>query len=153
MRIPFQNFFYDIGIFYTTSINFNLFDIKPIYKYGNSPTNDVNINMFKNIETSIFCSNFLDLKMENDRPSRYLEIKSEYQNDIICDLTESITMTSNNMMKVYMFTLYKYENDFLYLLIERKNVSKTTDMKVISTLSGIQINSSIALNYLNSLKR
>ena len=36
--------------------------------------------MFKNIEASDFCMNYLDMKIEDDRPSRYLEIKSR-END------------------------------------------------------------------------
>jgi len=152
MRLPFQNYFYDIGIFYTTSINFNLFDIRPVYKHGNNPSNDSKINMYKNVEASEFCMNFLDLKIENGRPSRYISVKDEYQSEIYCNFTETIMMNNNNNLKVNLFSLIKYDNDFLYLLVERKNISKISNEKIISTLSGIQITTNLVSDYLESLK-
>jgi len=153
MRLPFQNYFYDIGIFYTTSINFNLFDIRPIYKHGSNPSSEAKINMFKNIEASDFCTDFLEMKIENDRPSRFIAVKDNFQADIYCDFIETIMMSNNNNMKIYLFSLTKYDNDFLYILVERKNISKVSEDKVISTLSGIQITTSTVNNYLNELKK
>ena len=152
MRLPFQNYFYDIGIFYTTSINFNLFDIRPIYKHGSNPSNDSKINMFKNIEASDFCMDFLDMKIENDRPSRFIAVKDEYQSEIYCNFVETVMMSNNNHMKIHLFSMTKYDEDFLYILVERKNISKVNEEKIISTLSGIQITTSKVGFYLNELK-
>jgi len=152
MRLPFQNYFYDIGIFYTTIINFNLFDVKPVYKHGNNPSDDVKINMFKNIEASEFCMNFLDMKIENERPSKFITIKDKYQSDIYSNLTETIIMNNNNIMKIYLFSLAAYEDDFLYVMVERKNITKAKEDKIISTLSGIQIMTSDVNEYLYNLK-
>jgi len=151
MRLPFQNFFYDIGIFYTTSINFNLFDIRPVYKHGSNPSNDAKINMFKNIEASYFCMKFLDMKIEDNRPSRFISVKDEFQSKIYCNFIETIMMNNNNTMKIYLLSLTDYDEDFVYVLVERKNVSKVNEEKIISTLSGIQITTSIVDNYLKNL--
>jgi hypothetical protein len=150
MRIPFQNYFYDIGIFYTTYINFNLFDVKPIYKHGSSPSDDVNINMYKNIEASDFCMNYLSTKLENNRPSKYIGIKEEYQNDIVCDFVETIQMSSTNILRVYMFTLNEYTDTYRYILVERKNIPKIEE-HTINTLSAVQIATSDVLNYLKKI--
>jgi len=152
MRLPFQNYFFDIGIFYTTIINFNLFDIKPVYKHGNTPLDDVKINMYKNIEASDFCMNFLNMKIENERPSKFIEIKDKYQSDIYSNLTETIIMNNNNIMKIYLFSLAAYEDEFLYIMVERKNIAKTKEDKIVNTLSGIQIMTSSVNSYLCNLK-
>jgi len=151
LRIPFKNYFYDIGIFYTTKINFNLFDIKPILKYNiQSAPNDVKINMFKNIEMSIFCSECLDLGEENNRISYFKCIKEEWRDIITLDNVEHVNMGIDNEMTIFMFVMNQYSDSFRFILTERKNITKVSNEHIIRTLSGIQISTTKPIELMNA---
>jgi len=155
LRLPFRDYFYDISVFYHTDINFNLFDINPIMKYNsNKDLKAVNINMFKNIESSDFCINCLDLKTINNRLSKYENIKDEWKNDITCVGKERVNISSDNYLKVITFRIKSYNNikdDFIFLLVERKNyLKKYKDDRITTTLSGIQIATNSPIDYIKS---
>ena len=141
LRLPFQKYFYDISVFYTTKINFNLFDIKPIMKYNTFDiSNNVKINMFKNIEMSEFCMNCLNLEYdENTRPLKYVDIVDNWKSSITCESVDNIIMSDDNYIKIYLFKIKDFDKDFLFLLIERRNYFKENNNQILTTLSGVQI--------------
>jgi len=143
LRLPFQDYFYDIGVFYSTYINFNLFDIKTVLKYNrNVVPSNVKINMYKNIEASIFCTNCLDLTIENNRLSYYEGIHKNWKDKIKCINTEYIDMGIDNYIRINIFNMCEFEKNFLFLLVERKNKTKIHGKQLATTLSGIQISTS-----------
>lgn len=139
MRVPYKNFFYDVGVFFTTKTNFSLFEIKPILKFGvDQVPNDVKIKMFKNVEMSNFCMNYLNLE-SNDlddihHPIHFESIKDKWVNTVICSSSEYIDLGKINYLKIYVFDILK--DDFKFIMTERCCDSKGI---VIKNLSGVQI--------------
>jgi len=153
LRLPFKDFFYDIGVFFNTDINFNLFDVKTVLKYNSDKEfTGVHINMYKNIETSPFCKKCLNLSLVDNRLSKFKGIKEEWDNDIYCAFKEKISLNANNYLKIYIFKIKSYcsnKDDFLFLLIERKNyLKKYKSDKIVTTLSGLQISTPDPFNYI-----
>jgi len=153
LRLPFKDFFYDVGIFFHTDINFNLFDINAVLKYNSDQEFTGNqINMYKNIEMSDFCKNCLDLHLVDNRPAKFNNILDEWKDDVYLETKEKIFINANNFMKIFIFKLKNYDNkkdDFLFLLVERKNfLKKYRSDKIITTLSGLQIATQPAIEYI-----
>ena len=157
LRIPFQNGFYDIGIFFDKNSNFLLFSIDPINQINSSGNK---VNMFKNLESSRFCETFIKLhnfrKNTLDIVNQFHEIKPEYFNDVSFILNESIQLSKvmindkplYDCLNIYGFTLNSYHDEFIFLITERQNIAKNLGRKIVRT-SGLQICTSPAIQMLN----
>lgn len=159
LRIPFLNGFYDVGIYLNKKSTFLLFSVDPAAgNMGNSE--GVQINMFKNIESSKFCETFLELhnyrKNTLDILNQFKCVKPEYFHEISFVLNESINLskieiedkTLFDCLNIYGFTLNSYQNEFIFLITERQNIVKKIGRKIVRT-SGIQIATTQAVRMLN----
>jgi len=155
-RFPFHDYYYDIGIFYHTDVNFNLFDVKPIYTYNSKNIASTNINMFKNIESSDFCMKCLLLKNIDNRLCEFIKIDPYISSDLIINSNEQIILSESNYIKIISFKFEQFDknDDFLFILVERKNFLKKykTD-KIITTLSGLQISTSKPIEFIKKLNK
>lgn len=152
MRLPFKDFFYDVGVFYNTQMNFNLFDIQAVLKYNSDKEfTGITINMYKNIEISDFCHNCLNLGYIDNRLSKFNGIKEEWLDDVYCKNEEKVKISANNYLRIFNFKIKNYNNnvnDFIYLLVERKNyLKKYRSDKIVTTLSGLQISTPASIEY------
>ena len=150
LRIPILNGFYNIGIFYNSKSTFLLFSIDSDFSLSKEMKHNTKIAMFKNIESSLFCSTFLDLhNYKNntlDITNQFKNIKGEYSNDIVFILNENITLSKTifqesifyDQLLIYGFTLASNQTEFAFILAERQNINTKLKKKTVRT-SGIQI--------------
>ncbi len=94
VRIPFLDGFYNIGIFFDKRSTFLLFSVNPDFTTGEFKQNVV--NMYKNLEASIFCETFLELhnyrKHTLDISNQFEKIKPEYSGDLSFVFNETLTL-------------------------------------------------------------
>ena len=158
MRMPFLDGFFNIGVFFHKNSNFLLFRVDQNFRASKSK-HGIKINMFKNLETSIFCETFLDLHdYRSDRLdicSQFNKVKDDYYNEIIFLCNESITLSKHTLNEksiystvlLYGITMAAYENEFLFLIAERQHIIVKLKKKIVRT-TGIQISTSQSLNAL-----
>lgn len=150
LRIPILNGFYNIGIFYNSKSTFLLFSIDSDFSASKEMKHNTKIAMFKNIESSLFCSTFLDLhNYKNstlDITNQFKDIKGEYSDDIVFILNENIILSKTifqesvfyDQLLIYGFTLASNQTEFAFILAERQNINTKLKKKTVRT-SGLQI--------------
>lgn len=143
MRIPFNNGFYNITVFFDKSSTFALYGIDS--DFGESEKVPGNIVMFKNIEAAKFCDVFLKLhnfkKETLDIVNQYDAIKPEYTGDIMMVLNETQTLSKITVqgkdlydtMNLYGFTILPYVEEFFFLISERHSIMRRLGKKVVRT--------------------
>lgn len=170
IRIPFLDGFYDIGLFYNTKSSFLLFSVDSDFSQSKNKEikHSIKINMYKNIESSIFCETFLDLHNYKsgslDIINQFEKIKDDYTLDVNFLFNETIRLSKiyidktpiYDSLNLYCFTLSAYMNEFLFLIAERQNIISKLEKKVVRS-SGIQIATSSSLDlieeFYNDAKR
>lgn len=160
LRLPFLDGHYNIGIFHNKKSTFVLFRIDPDFTRTSNQKHGIKINMFKNLESSKFCESFINLhnyrKNTLDIVNQFDNIKPEYFQEISFLLNETITLSKTEIndktlfdtLTVYGFTLNRFMNEFIFLLVERQNIVSQLNKKMVRT-SGIQISTSSSLDLLN----
>lgn len=158
LRLPFLNGYYNIEVFLNKKSTFLLFGVDSDTKYDSQA---MQINMFKNLESSKFCETFIDL--HNYRSStldilnQYKAISSDYFHEVSFLLNETINLSKVEIdenksvfdcLNIYGFTMNNYYNEFIFLITERHNIIKKLNKKIVRT-SGIQIASNQSLKFLN----
>jgi len=150
IRLPILNGFYNIGIFYNTKSTFLLFSVESDFSASREIKHNTKIAMFKNIESSLFCSTFLDLhnyrNSSLDIVNQFKNIKGEYSNDIVFTSNENIILSKTifqesifyDQLLIYGFTIASNQSDFIFILAERQNINSKLKKKTVRT-SGIQI--------------
>ena len=163
MRLPFLNGYYDIGTFYNKKSPFLLFRVDPSFE-TNPSMHGIKINMFKNLESSIFVETFLNLhnysKSTLDIINQFKDIKADYYYDISFILNETIKFTKIEIgdrvlfdtLSLYGFTLTSYDSEFIFIIAERQNIIKKLEKKIVRT-TGIQIATSRALSLLDEFHK
>lgn len=159
LRLPFMNGYYNVEVFLNKKSTFLLFGVD-----GDSKKDDnqaMQINMFKNLESSKFCETFLEL--HNYRSStldilnQYKAIRSDYFHEVSFLLNETINLSKVDIdenktvfdcLNIYGFTMNNYYNEYIFLITERHNIVKKLNKKMVRT-SGIQIASNQSLKFLN----
>lgn len=159
MRISVLDGYYDIGLYLDKKSTFLLFRVDPDFSHSSFQRN-VKINMFKNLEQSIFCETFIDLhnyrKSTLDISNQYKKIKDEYTHDISMIFNESIVFSKVMLhdkdvfdtLNIYGFAINSYVDEFVFIIAERHNILKRLGKKIVRT-SGLQISTSPALELLN----
>ena len=162
LRIKFLNGFYDIGLFFNTKSTILLFSVEQGVRVSEERGNK--INMFKNLISSKFCETFIDLhnfrKNTLDIMNQFKSIKAEYQHEISFIFNETLTLSKVELydrdlydsLNIYGFTLNSFNNEFVFILTERQNISTTLGKKIVRT-SGLQIATSQALNTLDEFHK
>lgn len=155
IRIPFLDGFYNVGIYFDKRSTFLLFSVEPDFSRSSSVKN-IKVNMFKNLESSIFCETFIDLhnfrKSTLDISNQFDKIKSEYSGDLSFIFNETLTLAKvelhdkpvYDLLNIYGFTINSYLNEFIFILTERHNIVKRLGKKIVRT-SGLQIATTPAL--------
>lgn len=166
LRFPFLDGFYDVGIFFSNKSPFLLFSILGDFSTSKSKelSKSTKINMFKNIETSEFCTAFLELhnyRSNNlDIVNQFKDIKVEHTDDVIFIANENIILSKHNLQDnviydqviIYGLSIPAYQNEFVYVLAERQNIVPRLKRKIVRT-SAIQIATSSALTAINEYQR
>jgi len=159
IRIPFLDGFYNIGVYFDKRSTFLLFSVKPDFS-NSSFIKNIKVNMFKNLESSIFCETFIDLhnfrKSTLDISNQFERIKVEYSGDLSFIFNETITLAKvelhdkpvYDLLNIYGFTINSYLNEFVFILTERHNIVKRLGKKIVRT-SGLQIATTPALTTLD----
>jgi len=160
LRVPFLNGFYDIGIYFNKKSTFLLFSVEA-GNGRNDRSEGIQINMFKNLESSKFCETFLELhnfrKNTLDILNQFKCIRPEYYHEVSFVMNETLNLakfevdedrTLFDCLNIYGFTLNSYQNEFIFLITERQNIVKKLNRKIVRT-SGIQIGTTQAINMLN----
>ncbi len=158
LRLPFMNGFYNVEIFLNKKSTFLLFGVESDSKVD---TQAMQVNMFKNLESSKFCETFIDLhnyrKSTLDIVNQYKGIKSDYFHEVSFILNETINLSKVDIdedksvfdcLNLYGFTLNHFYNEFIFIITERHNIIKKLGKKIVRT-SGIQIASNQSLKMLN----
>lgn len=162
LRLPFLDGFYDVGLFYNSKSSFLLFSVDSDFTQSKSKnlTHSIQVNMFKNVESSKFCETFLNLhnykSKSLDIMNQFKEIKPEYTLDVNFLFNETLTMskiivensTFYDTLNLFCFTLSSYSNEFLFLIAERQNIISKLQKKVVRS-SAIQISTSSSLDLIN----
>jgi len=159
IRIPFLDGFYNIGVYFDKRSTFLLFSVKPDFS-NSSFVKNIKVNMFKNLESSIFCETFIDLhnfrKSTLDISNQFERIKAEYSGDLSFIFNETLTLAKvelhdkpvYDLLNIYGFTINSYLNEFIFILTERHNIVKRLGKKIVRT-SGLQIATTPALSTLD----
>lgn len=160
LRLPFQNGFYNIQLFFNNKSSFLLFGVDSDFAQSKELKHSNKINMFKNIESSKFCETFLDLhnyRSKNlDIINQFKEIKPNYTTDINFLFNETIILSKINIgdntffdnLILYCFTITSLSNEFLFLIAERQNIISKLSKKVVRS-SAIQIATKPALDLID----
>jgi len=158
IRTKFLNGFYDISLFFNTKSTFLLFSLDQGVRV--SDEKPIKINMFKNLISSKFCETFIELhnfrKNTLDILNQFSKIKPEYEHEISFVFNETLTLskvevhdrTFYDCLNIYGFTMNSYINEFIFILTERQNISKSLGKKIVRT-SGLQIATSQSLAMLD----
>lgn len=121
---------------------------------------DIRVNMFRNLETSMFCNVFC--KFENvssdryDFRSKFSEFNENYSENVITFLKEYYDFqhhptksTSKNYMNVYGWKVHGIEDDLAFYFIQRKCYHPINKVDIIRT-AGLQISTPAGLSGLNN---
>ena len=159
MRVSILDGYYDITLFLDKKSTFLLFRVDPDFSHSSFQRN-VKINMFKNLEQSIFCETFIDLhnyrKSTLDISNQYNKIKDDYTHDVSMIFNESVVLSKVvlhdkdvfDTLNIYGFAINSYIDEFMFIIAERHNILKRLGKKIVRT-SGLQISTSPALELLN----
>jgi hypothetical protein len=166
IRLPFLDGFYDVGLYYNNKSSFLLFSVDS--DFSQSKSKDVKygikVNMFKNIESSIFCETFLNLhsyrSQSLDIINQFKEIKPDYTLDVNFLFNETLTMskivvensTFFDNLNLYCFTLSSYTDEFIFLIAERQNIVTKLQKKIVRS-SAIQISTSSAIDLIEEFSK
>jgi len=162
-RLQFLDGFFNIGIFFNNRSPFLLFNVEPNFPLSKEVKN-YKINMFKNIESSIFAETFLNLhNYKNgslDIINQFKEIKNEFSNDVAFILNENIILSKYTIQErdlydqiiIYGLTLTSYPNEFVYILAERQNIVSKLKKKLVRT-SALQISTSNSLEMIDEYRQ
>ena len=143
IRLPFNNGFYNVTVFFDKGNTFSLFSIDSDFD-ATSKTPGM-IKMFKNIEASKFCDVFLELhnfkKETLDIVNQFDRVRPEYTSDISMILNETITLSKIKVldrdifdtMNLYGFTILPYVEEFFFLIAERHSIMRKLGKKVVRT--------------------
>lgn len=161
-RIQFLDGFFNIGIFFNNRSPFLLFNVEPDFPLSREIKN-YKINMFKNIESSVFCETFLTLhnykNTSLDIINQFKEIKNEFVNDVAFIINENIILSKYTLQDrdvydqiiIYGLTLTSYTNEFIYILAERQNIISKLKKKLVRT-SALQIATSNSIAMIDEYK-
>ncbi|MHA1815458.1 MAG: hypothetical protein ACTSX1_05585, partial [Candidatus Heimdallarchaeaceae archaeon] len=91
---------------------------------------------------------------------KFKSIKAEYKHDISFIFNETLTLSKVELhdrvlydaLNIYGFTMNSFNNEFVFILTERQNVSTALGKKIVRT-SGLQIATSQALITLDEFNR
>src|SRR4030042_1698432 len=156
MRIPFLDGYYDLGVFFSKKSSFLLFSIDSTFM---SLKRGTKINMFKNLEASMFCETFLELhnyrKNTLDIINQFDAVKPEYDSYITMCMNEGITLQKVQVgdkeffdnLTIYGLTITSHFNEFIFVIAERQNIIKRLDKKVVRS-TGVQIGTTSSLQIL-----
>ena len=154
IRIPFLDSFFDLGIFFSKKSSFLLFDLS-----RSTSRSSVRVNMFKNLEASMFCETFLKLhnyrKNTLDIINQFDSIKPEYISYVTLSINEGITLQKVQVgdkeffdtLTIYGFNITTHLDEFIFVVAERQNIIKRLDKKVVRS-TGIQLASAAGLQIL-----
>ncbi len=160
LRIPILKGFYNIGIYLDKRSTFLLFRLDPDFSKADDHVSNVQVNMFKNLESSKFCETFIDLhnfrKNTLDISNQFERIKPEYTSDVIFVFNESLVLSKVELddkfvfdcLNIYGFTMNSYSEEYVFILTERHNIQKRLGKKIVRT-SGLQIGTRPSLEMLN----
>jgi hypothetical protein len=156
MRIPFLDGYYDLGVFFSKKSSFLLFSID---SSSGTVKRSAKINMFKNLEASMFCETFLNLhnyrKSNLDIINQFDSIRSEYSPYVSLSLNEGLTLQKVKVndkeffdtLTIYGFSILSHFNEFIFVIAERQNIIKRLDKKVVRS-TGLQISTTSSLQVL-----
>lgn len=156
MRIPFLDGYYDLGVFFSKKSSFLLFSIDSAFT---SLKRGTKINMFKNLEASVFCETFLKLhnyrKNTLDIINQFDSVRSEYDSYITMCMNEGVTIQKVQVndkeffdnLTIYGFTITSHFNEFIFVIAERQNIIKRLDKKIVRS-TGLQIATTSSLQIL-----
>lgn len=143
IRLPFNNGFYNITVFFDKGNTFSLFSIDS--DFDAAAKTPGMIKMFKNIEAAKFCDVFLNLhnfkKETLDIVNQYDSINPEYTSDVSMIINETITLSKIKIqdkdifdtMNLYGFTILPYVEEFFFLIAERHSIMRKLGKKVVRT--------------------
>jgi len=155
LRVPFLDGYYDLGVFFSKKSSFLLFDLS-----RSSSRSSVRINMFKNLEASVFCETFLNLhnyrKNTLDIINQFDSVRTEYDSYITMCMNEGVTLQKVQVgdkdffdnLTIYGFTITSHFNEFIFIVAERQNIIKRLDKKIVRS-TGIQIGTTASLKILD----
>lgn len=158
IRLPFNNGFYNITVFFDKSSTFALYSIDSDFTESDEVPG--NIIMFKNIEASKFCDVFLNLhnfkKETLDIVNQFDSIKPDYTGDVTMVLNETITLSKIKVqdrelydtMNLYGFTILPYVEEFFFLISERHSIMRRLGKKVVRT-TAMQVSTKNTTNVLD----
>jgi len=161
-RLQFLDGFFNIGIFFNNRSPFLLFNVESDFPLSKDVKN-YKINMFKNIESSVFVETFLNLhnykNSSLDIINQFKEIKNEFVNDVAFILNENIVLSKYTIQDrdvydqiiIYGLTLTSYTNEFIYILAERQNIISKLKKKLVRT-SAVQIATSNSIAMIDEYK-
>lgn len=165
IRLPFLDGYYNIDVFFHKNTNFLLFAIEPDFSESIKKQKGVKVKMFKNIESSLFCSVFLNthryINDNLDILNQFKNFKTLAKNEVDTVLNETITLSKTkidrekyliDLLNIMGFSLNYHKNEFIFLLAERQCVSKHLRKKIVRT-SALQIATSQSFSYLNSFEQ
>ena len=160
LRIPFLNFYYEIGIYFNKKSTFLLFSAdKKDYDRVDGDISGSKLSMFKNLKSSKFCETFFNLHSYNsnnlDILDQFSSIKPTYDSYIEQFINESIILSKVKIqdkdlydtLTIYGFTICAYEREFIFILAERQNIIKKLGKKIVRS-TGLQIGTSKSLDVL-----
>jgi len=148
IRLPFNNGFYNVTIFFDKGSTFSLFSIDSDFESNTMIPGMV--KMFKNIEAAKFCDTFLKLhnfkKDTLDIVNQYDCIKPDYTSEVTMVLNETITLSKIQLhdkyiydtMNLYGFTILPYIEEYFFMIAERHSIMKKLGKKVVRT-TGLQV--------------
>ena len=161
IQVPFLDGFYNVGVFFNKKSSFVLLSVDSDFRNStNYNQTSAKVNMFKNLESSKFCETFLKLHSYRgtklDIVNQFHEIKPEYSHDVNFILNETINLAKYDVdgkelyetLTVYGLTLTPFINEFVYLIVERQNIVRKLNKKVVRT-TAVQLATSASLNLLN----
>ncbi len=142
-----------------TSVLFNKKTVTTKFSIGKLHNNDIKIETFRTLDKSPFCKQFLKLaNMKNNKYSfenKFSGINSYYEEDLFMAMREchdlrtgKATDRITNYLVLLGFRFCEFNDDYLFMLIQRRCFSKNTQMNVIRS-SGIQFATPTGLDMLN----
>lgn len=166
IRQPFLNTAYNISIFHNTTSNFVLFKVDDSNsgKLYDDTTHGIKINMFKNLNTSKFCTTFLSLNnYRNDNLDivcQFDSINDFYFSEVNLISNETIILNKiksdegdkifNDSLSIYTFIFPSYHNEFVFIIAERQHIVKKIKKKIVRS-TALQIATTQTTNFLDQM--
>lgn len=158
LRIPFNDGFYNIGVFFNKKSNFLLFSVNQDNHI--TPSSLAKIKMFKNLESSLFCETFIELhnfrKTNLDISNQFNKIKPEYYSDVNVFINETINLNKYNIdnkslfdkLTIYALTFTSYMNEFVFIIAERQYINRKLNKKIVRS-TAVQLATSHTLSVID----